>query len=231
MINGIPDGEIGHFFFVLHPFSRMRFLDAYARYNEAIWPAQIVALLLGLLIVALLVTGSRTFVRLASWALSLMWVWTGIVCHWLYFAAINKMAILFCVAFVFQGLLFAFVGQRAAKLHQPLKFDAPTILGVTYVGYSLIAYPLISLSKGVGMSQIPAFGVTPNMLALFTIGILLMADRLFPRSLWYIPVLWTLVGGTTAFLLGMPQDWFLLASGPLALLAVWNRLPEEQLAE
>jgi hypothetical protein len=231
MNNDIPDGEIGHLFFTLQPFSRVQFLDAYARYNAAIWPAQLVALLLGVAIIAMLVTGSRRFVHMASWALALLWLWTGIVCHWLYFASITNMAILFCLAFVFQGLIFGIFGLKAAKLHQAPRYDAPTILGALYVGYALIAYPLISLASGLGLSQMPAFGVTPNMLALFTIGTLLMADRLFPHALWYIPILWTLVGGTTAFLLGMPQDWILLASGPLALLAVWKRLPAEPSAQ
>jgi hypothetical protein len=31
------------------------------------------------------------------------------------------------------------------------------------------------------------------------------------------PVLWSLVGGSAAFLLGIPQDWVLFVSGPVSV--------------
>jgi hypothetical protein len=37
-----------------------------------------------------------------------------------------------------------------------------------------------------------------------------------------IPVLWSLLGGSAAFLLDVPQDWFLLFSGPLAVGLLWQ---------
>ena len=43
------------------------------------------------------------------------------------------------------------------------------------------------------------------------------------RSLLVIPVVWSLVGGSAAFLLDMPQDWPLLASG-LAILLIRTRI-------
>ncbi len=57
------------------------------------------------------------------------------------------------------------------------------------------------------------FGITPCPVTLFTFGLLLLTTRTVPRRLLVIPFLWSLVGGSAAMLLGMPQDWPLLFSG------------------
>jgi hypothetical protein len=60
------------------------------------------------------------------------------------------------------------------------------------------------------------FGITPCPVTIFTLGMLLLARPMY----WWllaIPVLWSLVGGSAAFLLGVPQDWVLLLSGVAVL--------------
>ena len=56
--------------------------------------------------------------------------------------------------------------------------------------------------------------MTPCPVALFTLGWLLLLRS--PVKWWVtaIPVAWSLIGGTAAFLLEVPQNWVLLASGP-----------------
>ena len=51
-----------------------------------------------------------------------------------------------------------------------------------------------------------------SSLVIFTFG-LLMLTRPVPLILLIIPALWSVVGGSAAFLLNVPQDWALLASG------------------
>jgi hypothetical protein len=41
-----------------------------------------------------------------------------------------------------------------------------------------------------------------------------------PRWLLAVPLLWSLVGGSAAFLLGFPQDWPLLLGGATAVLMI-----------
>jgi hypothetical protein len=60
------------------------------------------------------------------------------------------------------------------------------------------------------------FGITPCPVTIFTLGLLLLARPMY----WWllvIPVLWSLVGGSAAFLLRVPQDWVLLVSGVAVL--------------
>jgi hypothetical protein len=70
-------------------------------------------------------------------------------------------------------------------------------------------------------SAAPMFGVTHCPVTIFTLGLLLMT-RTRPSSLMIVPVLWSLIGGTVAFLLQVPQDWLLLVSGPLATALLWK---------
>jgi len=57
------------------------------------------------------------------------------------------------------------------------------------------------------------FGVTPCPVAIFTFGLFLLTVRPVPRWLLVIPFVWSLIGGSAAILLQVPQDWLLLVSG------------------
>ena len=59
-------------------------------------------------------------------------------------------------------------------------------------------------------------GITPCSVTIFSLGLLRLAGPM-PRGLLGIPCLWSLVGGSAAFLLGVPQDWVLLLAGIAAL--------------
>lgn len=64
----------------------------------------------------------------------------------------------------------------------------------------------------------PLFGIAPCPTTIFTIGILLLGPWHVARWLLLIPVLWTIIGGSAALLLNVPQDYGLLAAF-LAVLA------------
>ncbi len=71
------------------------------------------------------------------------------------------------------------------------------------------------------------FGITPCPLTLFTFGMLLLTRAPVPRWLLVIPLFWSLVAGSAAFLLGVIQDWPLLFGGlliPLLLVRDRRRL-------
>ena len=66
------------------------------------------------------------------------------------------------------------------------------------------------------------FGFTPCPVTLFTFGLFLLATAPIPRGLLAIPLIWSLIGGSAAFLLGVPQDWQLLFSGAAIVLILWR---------
>jgi hypothetical protein len=96
--------------------------------------------------------------------------------------------------------------------------------GLALAAYAVVVYPLWGAASEPGYPAMPLFGITPCPLTLFTFGMaLLLRVRM---RLMVIPVLWALVGGSAAFLLQVPQDWPLLLS-PLVLLLARAR-PESR---
>ena len=85
------------------------------------------------------------------------------------------------------------------------------------MAYAAIAYPLIGVATGHRYPEMPMFGVTPCPVTIFTFGMLLLTMRPVPRWLLVIPFVWSLIGGSAAILLNVPQDWLLLVSGFIAV--------------
>ena len=154
--------------------------------------------------------------RLIALGLAAMWGWTGIVYQWGYFAAINKAAPVFAALFVLQAALFLYFGV----ITEGVKFRASrgprAWVGWALIAYAAVLYPLIGFRLGHSFEEVPMFGITPCPVTIFTLGLLLLAAPM-PRGLLAIPFLWSLVGGSAAFLLGVPQDWVLLLAGIVAL--------------
>lgn len=208
------------------PFTREQFLGVFADYNAAVWPAQVVAYVLGLIVVAALRRPSPHGHRIVAGVLAAMWVWTGVAYHAIFFARINPAALAFGALFVVQGVLLLVAAVR----RRPPVFERPatgskgpaSVAGWLLVAYAAVVYPLLGQSTGHAYPAQPTFGITPCPLTLFTFGVLLLAAAPVPRRLLVIPLAWSLVGGSAAFTLGVPQDWPLLFSGPATLLLVWR---------
>jgi hypothetical protein len=142
-----------------------------------------------------------------------MWLWTGVAYHAVHFSAINRAAYVFAALFIVQGLLLAWAAA-AGRLAFRLRGGARGGLGLGMIIYAMLLYPAIGALAGQSYPAVPVFGVAPCPLVIFTFGVLLLADPL-PLRLLIVPLLWSLVGGSAAFLLQVPQDWALLLSGIL----------------
>ena len=173
----------------------------------------VAAYLLAALMLAALVARNRAAGRIVGAGLAVMWLWTGIAYHWLHFVDINAAAWLFGALFVVQTLLMV----HAAVVRDRLAF-APgggtrAWLGWLLVAYAVVLYPLIGMATGDAYPAMPMFGITPCPVVVFTFGLFLLARDPIPRRLLVMPVVWSLIGGSAALLLRMPQDWVLLLSG------------------
>jgi hypothetical protein len=199
------------------PFTLDQFLSVFIIYNDAIWPAQIAAYVLGVVAVAALFRPGRASDRLVSGILALMWLWTGIVYHGLFFSAINPVAYGFAALFVVQGLVFLYAGVIRDTLRFSLRPGVPALVGAALILYAAVLYPLIGIATGHGWPAMPMFGVTPCPVTIFSFGLLLLTDRRFSYWLLVIPFVWSLIGGSAAILLDVPQDWLLLVSGAIAV--------------
>ena len=198
------------------PFTREQFFDLFVQYNKDVWPVQIGAYVLGLAMIFLLFVPSRGRNRIIGVGLAAMWGWTGIIYHWQYFASINRAADVFGALFVLQAALFLY--STAIRGHEKFRVSngARAWVGWSLIGYAVVLYPLIGFGNSHSLEAVPMFGITPCPVTIFTLGLLLLAR---PMAWWLIviPFLWSLVGGSAAYLLAMPQDWVLLVSGVVAL--------------
>jgi hypothetical protein len=206
------------------PFTRDQFLEVFAAYNGAIWPAQVVAYLLAAIAVALLFRPGRSTDRIVAAVLAAMWLWTGVAYHGLFFARINQAAILFAALFVAEGILLLHAGFTG-RLRFGFARGWAASIGIAFILYAAVLYPLIGTALGHAWRELPMFGVTPCPVTIFTFGMLLLTKAPVPRRLLVIPFLWSLVGGSAAILLDVPQDWLLLASGFVAVPLILRRPP------
>lgn len=127
------------------PFTRDQFLANLVSYNEGIWPVQVAAFALGLLAMALLFWRPRMADRLIAGILAIMWLWTGVAYHWFHFTPINRAALIFGVLFVAQGAILAYVGLVRNQLRFGLSFGPAAIVGIGFVAYAAVLYPLLGI--------------------------------------------------------------------------------------
>jgi hypothetical protein len=93
------------------------------------------------------------------------------------------------------------------------------------IGYSL-AYPAINAIDHLSLLRIPTFGL-PCPTTIFTAGVLMLAT---PRSwrLSTVPVIWSAIGGSATFLLGVHADVALPIAGmALAIFSLRRTTPEQ----
>jgi hypothetical protein len=207
------------------PFTSKQFFDVFAAYNTAIWPAQVLAYVLGLLAVILAVRPRPGFGRMIAGLLALFWIGMGIAYHLVFFSAVNPAAWAFGFVFVAQGVLFLVLGVVMARLTFSFRLGLRAIVGAAFILFAFLVYPLLGTFAGHAYPRAPMFGVAPCPSTIFTFGLLLWARRPVPFYLLIIPLLWSLVGMSAAVSLGVPQDYGLAAAGLIgtALILIGNR--------
>lgn len=200
------------------PFTTEQFLDVFAAYNAAIWPLQVAAELLGVCVIALLLWRPRASERIVAAVLAAMWLLMGLGYHLAFFSAINPAAFVFAALFVAEGALIAREGVWRDRIAFQAESGSWRFVAAILMAYALIAYPLLGLLGGQPYPVTPLFGVAPCPTVIFTLAILMLVRHRRPWLLAAIPLLWSAIGGSAAFLLRVPQDYGLVIAG--ALLAI-----------
>ncbi len=195
------------------PFTADILFSDFEQYNRAVWPAPVLACVLGLAVVLLLLRPVRGGDRAVGAVLTAAWIWTGVRYHVMHFAMIDFAAPIYGALFVLQGLLFAWTGAIRGRIAFRFRADSFAWTGLALAVAALAAYPLVDWFAGYGWWSARLAGLAPGPTAAFTLGLLLAADGRTPLHLAVIPLLWTLVAGATAWLLAIPQDLALPVAG------------------
>lgn len=148
---------------------------AIARYDQAVWPVQVVFVAVAVLAVFLALRPTPGAGRAVMGVLAFFWAWMGAVYHALFFAPVNPAAYLFALLFVAQGTLLA-----AEAIWNGLSFrvraDAWGITGAVLLAYAFVGYPALGYLLGHRYPYAPTFGL-PCPTTIFTLGLLLWMER------------------------------------------------------
>ncbi len=192
------------------PFTREQFFDLFVAYNAAVWPVLAALWIASLAVSVLLLSSRRSLDRWISALLAVHWVWSGVAYHALFFTRINPAAWLFAALFVIQAVLFFRVGVVEGRLSFARGSTAWAAVAWVLVFYALL-YPGINAMQHLTWSRIPTFGV-PCPTTIFTAGLLMLAEESSWR-LSIVPLVWSVIGGSAATLLGVRADFALPVAG------------------
>lgn len=196
-------------------------MDAFARYNQAIFPLQIFGFLLSF--VALYYAFRKT--RTSDWViigiLIYFYIWNAFA-FWLP-AALDGFtpAYVFIAIFVFEAgyLLYAGIEKTLSFHYQHTTYG---IVGLVLVVFGLVIYPLIGLLIG---RQYPEWIFSPMFpcpMNIWAMGMLLLTDKPLPRCLVMVPFLWGIMGflWVTA---GLSEDIILVFANITGAVVLWSR--------
>ncbi len=203
------------------PFTGEQFFDLFEAYNEALWPAVVALWIASAVIVARRLAARDPHDRCISALLVVHWVWSALAYHVAFFTRINPAAWLFAALFLGHAVLLFRVGVVQRRLSFAPWDSAWAPFAWSLIAYSL-AYPFVNALDHGTLLRIPTFGV-PCPTTIFTAGVLMLAT---PRSwgLAIVPVLWSAIGGSAAFLLGVYADVALPIAGMALAISLSPRL-------
>ena len=202
-------------------FTIEKFLVILENYNLDIWPLQIVSYILGFAVIVLAVKRTRLSNRVISLILSFFWLWSGIVFCILYWSKSFKLAYIFGILLIIQGLIF-FYSFLKENISFSYTWNWHSAMGIILIFYAMVAYLLIGLFIGHTYPQSFPFGLVPCPTAIFTLGILLWTDKKLPKHIIIIPTLRSLVG-IIAIIKGIYEDIGLFVLGLTAVILIFLR--------
>ncbi len=202
------------------PYSAEVFFAILAEYNSSIWPAQAVALLLGVTAVFLVARFPARAGRPVAALLAGAWGWTGLVYFLAEFSEIDFWAYGFGAAFVLQGLGFVWAGLIRRRLRFGSEPNQTVWSGAGLVALGLLGYPLLVAALGRDLLETGAFGVAPGPTVIFTLGVLLAARPAAPLYLFAVPLIWCVIAGGVAIQLGIHEELTVAAAGVAAIIVL-----------
>ena len=124
------------------PFTVEQFFGVFRTYNSAVWPAQILLLVLAALAV-IFIAFRRSWSGVAvSAILAVLWIWLDAAYHLAFFARINPVAYGFGAMSIVGGLMFAWHGVIRRRLEFSFVKSLRAGIGITLLLFALLVYPI-----------------------------------------------------------------------------------------
>jgi hypothetical protein len=203
-------------------FSPRTYYRLFELYNAAVWPAQLLAIALGVVSLALLRRAEVWAGRAVAAILAASWLWVAWAYFFLRYDDISLAGSHFAIGFAGEALLIVWIGIVRSGLRFRVPAGVAGIAGLCTFLYALLVHPLIGPLLGRPWLQAEAFGIAPDPTVIGTLGIVAAARR--PHwELLVIPSLWCVVSGATLWTMRSPEALALPATAVLALLlTIWK---------
>ena len=157
-------------------------------YNAAIWPGQVLALLLGVVVVVLVRRGTPG--RWVTAILAAGWLWIALAFHAARYAKLNTAAPYFGWMFGIEAALLLVLGRD---------FQWPSDLqgraGLAIYLFALLGLPLFAPLLGRGWRAAEIFLIAPDPTAVGTLGLVMISRARRRWPLMIVPVAWCVVTG------------------------------------
>lgn len=194
------------------PFDREVFLTILGQYNELIWPAQTAAYALGAMLIYGLLRPGPGSGRTIATILAVFWIWTGLAFHWSQYSVINFAAPAFAALFVAEGFLIAWSGVLRGHLQFQFQRSLRGWCGLAIIGLAALLYPVLGLFTDMAWPKSPAFGLSPEPVALLTLGAFLNGRRRAAMIHGAAAILWLAAAAGASWLLTLPDGLPLIAA-------------------
>ena len=204
-------------------FSPRVYYRLFELHNRALWPAHLLTVAAGLLIVYAAIRPSVQLTRLVLAALGVIWIWVAFAFFWERYATINWAAVYVAPVFVLQGVTLLATaafgpvssGQREAKL---IRFSGAALFALI-----LFAYPLIAPITGRTWSAAEVFGIAPDPTVLATLAVLAISPIRLRWLLMVIPLSWIAISTLTLLAMDASEVWIAPVLAIAALAVSWAR--------
>jgi hypothetical protein len=204
------------------PITFKQFLELITNYNQAVWPMQIVAYILTIAALFFAIKETKYSSRIVSAILAFFWLWIGIAFSLIHVSKIWKGNIVTGILFIIQAILFLIVGVFKPNIPFRFRHDVYGVIGIIFIAYAIIGYPIIEYLLGRSYSQFLYIGVLPSSTIVFTFGLLLWMAKKLPKYILIIPFIIAL-DGIIAIPLGVYEDIGMLIAGLLGTIMIIYR--------
>jgi hypothetical protein len=188
-------------------------------YNEAVAPAQVLTIGLGIAMLAAFFRPGDSGFRFGAIALGASWLWVSYGFLWERFATINW-PISYVVPFtVLQGVMLIGFGVSGAGLSLPARRSITTAAGLILFAAAVILYPFIAPLLDRPWAAAEIFGLMPDPTAIATLAFLAIAAGGVRWLLMIIPVLWCAISSVMLWTMGS-ADYVIPLAGALVAVAI-----------
>jgi len=199
-------------------FSRETYLRLFALYHGDLWPAHILAGAFGIAMLRPVLIGRQAQIVAMFTVLAVMWAWVTYGFHLQRYATINWAAEGFAWAFAAQAGLLLLAAIWPGGLRPGAGWARAT--GVAVFAFALIVLPLAGIALGRDWREAEFFALTPDPMALATLGALIAVSGAWRWPLALIPLGWAAVSTATLHAMGSAEAYVLAAATGVAALAL-----------